>query len=473
MPKNATIELEKSVPNDPSGKVLLQAENDGSPRLGLTVPRSGEEFGEGPEFIGQVSPANEERREFEAWGTIEVADRDDDIIAIEGIKHKLEKMLRRGSGGAPLILNHSHHVVGTVFDAKVVKYSLVDGRKVPAVYITGKVFKDYRLDDSVWKDVLDGKLNSISIGGKSYLEDRRCDRDGKCAKVILDMEPTEWSLCSTPKLPLAKITEVFKGEIEGELVLVERVRKHILDHYREHGLSGKCDPCTELVRDISKGLDGGIDGGTEEDTSLNIAKSMLDEALTQYDYWYGGVFTPAIMPMDTMDKQDVEHMNEDDKKTVQDIVKSELATFAVDFQKSMDAMVADVKKSLSTSTDETKGEVMGSNPKMPPSDASKSLEYSQEYQETVKAEVAKAKDDILKSLSAQLPDMVNSATKEVAKASEKGTATASASAKTDSPVGDVRKSGIDASAANENKDPMMDAIANAWKTGDTSSITRY
>lgn len=461
-----------SVENDPEGKVILTATNDGSARTGFTVPYD-KEGGRGYDVIGGVSVLGTgEAREFEAWGTVEVEDKKKEIVEIEPLKAKLRLLAERGAGGAPLLFEHSHHVVGVVPEQKPAIYTMIDGRKVPAVYLRGRVFNHYRIDNEVWEKVKSGELNSISIGGRNYKERQMCNSQGECATVLSDLEPTEWSLTAIPAQPLAKITEVIKSEGEDGVVLLNaRVRKPVLDHYREFGVDGKCIPCLEVVRDIGKSINtGGVGGEDVEGKVLDITKSMLDKALTRYNEWYGGAEHGEIP------------MNDEDKKVVQDIVKAEMGSLSEDVKKSLnqfkDDLTKEISKSVITSTDTSKGEVMGSGSGTP-KDESKSLLYSDEYQntvkETVKAEVEKAASDILKSLSNQVQEMVALSVKDVSKAG-KGDEKGNVGSATPSPAsGDVRKSGADIEAAGgtADPDPFTNEIKNAWSTGDISGVSRY
>ena len=103
---------------------------------------------------------DEEQRQFQGWATVEIRDKDKELIPMDVLEPQMDKFMRRG---APISLNHSNWMVGTVKD-----YSFRKNEETgkPGLYILGQVHRDFPIDDDTWKSIQDGSLDEMSIAGQ-------------------------------------------------------------------------------------------------------------------------------------------------------------------------------------------------------------------------------------------------------------------------------------------------------------------
>jgi len=140
--------------------------------------------------LKDISIDNPGERIFSGWGSVEVIDRQGDIIPIEEFEPVMKIIVERG---APIIDSHSNHVVG-----KILKYSFKNNRQgEKGLYLTGKIYNHYPSDDIIWKKILNHDITGFSLGGKAGNKTPVCDFDG-CHNVVTDIEAWEFSVVETP-----------------------------------------------------------------------------------------------------------------------------------------------------------------------------------------------------------------------------------------------------------------------------------
>ena len=99
------------------------------------------------------------------------------------------------------------------------EYTDKDGEVYPAIKVTGKIHKNYELDNDIWQKIKSGEYKGLSFGGatKSDREPMRM-KDGSIAYSLKDLEHYEVAVCRDPAVPLALITEfntLAKAAVDG------------------------------------------------------------------------------------------------------------------------------------------------------------------------------------------------------------------------------------------------------------------
>jgi hypothetical protein len=107
---------------------------------------------------------DDDMRKFSCWGSVEVVDRQKEIIPIDEVYKIMDIWMDRGS---PIMFNHSNRQVG-----KGLNWRPADKNGKPGVLITGLIFKHYKEDDDIWEGIKNKNFEGLSIGGKSLLKEK-------------------------------------------------------------------------------------------------------------------------------------------------------------------------------------------------------------------------------------------------------------------------------------------------------------
>jgi len=121
--------------------------------------------------------------------------------------------------GAPISDTHSNRIIGKGINYSKTVYKDSDGTEYPAIMVTGKIHKNYELDNDIWSKIKSGEYKGLSFGGatKSDREPMRM-KDGSIAYSLKDLEHYEVAVCRDPAVPLALITEyntLAKSAVDG------------------------------------------------------------------------------------------------------------------------------------------------------------------------------------------------------------------------------------------------------------------
>ena len=160
---------------------------------------------------------SEDDRFFEGILTVEMKDKQGEITIVDELYKVLPIWMDRG---APITDTHSNRVVGKGINFAKTSAQDAEGNVYPAIKITGKIHKDYELDDDIWKKIQNGTYKGLSFGGatKSDREPVKM-KDGSIAYALTDLEHYEVAVCEDPAVPLALITHtnpLSKAVIEHE-----------------------------------------------------------------------------------------------------------------------------------------------------------------------------------------------------------------------------------------------------------------
>mgnify|MGYP003147686571 CR=1 FL=1 len=164
-----------------------------------------------------LTAVNTGERYFEGFLTVQVKDKQGEVTIVDELMKVLPVWIDRG---APISDTHSNRIIGKGINYSKVEYKDKDGEIYPAIKVTGKIHKNYELDNDIWQKIKSGEYKGLSFGGatKSDREPMRM-KDGSIAYSLKDLEHYEVAVCRDPAVPLALITEfntLAKAVVDGE-----------------------------------------------------------------------------------------------------------------------------------------------------------------------------------------------------------------------------------------------------------------
>ena len=147
---------------------------------------------------------NSEDRFFEGYLTVEVKDKQGEITIVDELYKVLPVWMDRG---APISDTHSNRIIGKGINFARATYKS-EGQEIPAIKITGKIHKNYELDNEIWSKIKSGEYKGLSFGGATKANRTpKVMKDGSVAYQLTDLEHYEVAVCKDPAVPLALITD--------------------------------------------------------------------------------------------------------------------------------------------------------------------------------------------------------------------------------------------------------------------------
>lgn len=152
-----------------------------------------------------LQPVNSEDRYFEGYLTIEMKDKQGEITIVDELIKVLPVWMDRG---APISDTHSNRIIGKGINYAKTVYKADDGTEYPAIKITGKIYKNYELDNDIWQKIKSGEYKGLSFGGATRTNRTPVVmKDGTVAYALKELEHYEVAVCREPAVPLALITD--------------------------------------------------------------------------------------------------------------------------------------------------------------------------------------------------------------------------------------------------------------------------
>ena len=93
-----------------------------------------------------LEAVNSDERYFEGILTVQMKDKQGEITITDELMKVLPVWMDRG---APISDTHSNRIVGKGINFARLEIES-EGRSIPAIKITGKIHKNYDLDDAIW-----------------------------------------------------------------------------------------------------------------------------------------------------------------------------------------------------------------------------------------------------------------------------------------------------------------------------------
>jgi len=152
-----------------------------------------------------LHPIGGDQRFFEGYLTVQVKDKQGEITIVDELIKVLPIWMDRG---APISDTHSNRIIGKGISYAKTVYKSVEGDEYPAIKITGKIHKDYHLDDEIWGKIKSGEYKGLSFGGATKADRTpKIMKDGSVAYELKSLEHYEVAVCKDPAVPLALITD--------------------------------------------------------------------------------------------------------------------------------------------------------------------------------------------------------------------------------------------------------------------------
>ncbi len=145
---------------------------------------------------------DDETRLIQGYASVEVMDRQGDLVPIDAMKEAMIKYMERGG---LLLYGHQNKPIGKVLGWEIEEEPRYG---VPAVKIIGQINKGYKLEDEVWKLIKERQITGFSIGGTAIQVDTEKTAEGVDARVLKKIELSEISLVVEPANQGAVITAV-------------------------------------------------------------------------------------------------------------------------------------------------------------------------------------------------------------------------------------------------------------------------
>lgn len=259
---------DKWVVTSEAGKVLGTHDSKESAARQLRAIESNKELSE------TDGAGLDDQRTIEGWISTEVIDKQNDLVPVDELEKAFIKYLNRGG---PIMDRHSGKHVGKFTEYK--KATNPSSGK-PGIWAKGAIFRDYTVDDEVWRKVKSGEYGGFSIGGRSLKNNLVC-KDGVCFNQTGQIEQWEVSTVPRPANQFALITgynvlakEDGSQEPEIEIYInpVETKKEEVIH----------MTPITEIHKDgsitVKHGCGCGGNGGTAplEPPTGDIVKMALE-----------------------------------------------------------------------------------------------------------------------------------------------------------------------------------------------------
>ena len=148
---------------------------------------------------------NSDERYFEGLLTVQMKDKQGEITIVDELYKVLPVWIDRG---APISDTHSNRIVGKGINYSRTTVKSDDGSVLPAIKITGKIFKNYELDNVIWDKIKNNEYKGLSFGGATRSARSPIKmKDGSTAYALSDLEHYEVAVCKDPAVPMAIITD--------------------------------------------------------------------------------------------------------------------------------------------------------------------------------------------------------------------------------------------------------------------------
>jgi HK97 family phage prohead protease len=220
---------------------------------------------------------SEDDRIVAGWASVEILDSQGDIIPIEEIERAMYILMDRGG---QILYGHGNKPIGKILKWEIRKHPEADAN---GLWVVAKIYKDYPLDDEVWRLVKEGQLKGFSIGAqgrkeKRVLKDKSVNLPDS-VNVVRDLNLMEISIVPTPANPLATIEQVnyiAKGmdggdkKLDLDAILAKyKIDKAVFDKTEGCGL---CYEISQIIKDV-----GDIDVGVRVWRAMKMMKDYIPE----------------------------------------------------------------------------------------------------------------------------------------------------------------------------------------------------
>ena len=159
-------------------------------------------------MFSEIIKIDEVNRRFEAYTSVEIVDKQGQIVPIEKLSDAILDFL---SVGGPLTLEHTHKIVGKAINAYEADF---EGKR--AIKIIGEIYKGKQIYDDVWSRILSGELKGLSIGGGGEFTLRPVEVEGRLAYEMSDVPLLSIGITRSPANYLSLITATSMAKSDSE-----------------------------------------------------------------------------------------------------------------------------------------------------------------------------------------------------------------------------------------------------------------
>ena len=155
--------------------------------------------------LKSMESVKSDERYFEGLLTVQMKDKQGEVTIVDELYKVLPIWIDRG---APISDTHSNRIVGRGINYARTVVKNDKGEELPAIRITGKIFKNYELDNVIWNKIKSGEYKGLSFGGATRTNRAPIVmKDGSIAYALKDLEHYEVAVCKDPAVPMALITD--------------------------------------------------------------------------------------------------------------------------------------------------------------------------------------------------------------------------------------------------------------------------
>ena len=155
--------------------------------------------------LKSMETVGSDERYFEGLLTVQMKDKQGEITIVDELYKVLPIWIDRG---APISDTHSNRIVGKGINYSRTTVKNEQGEELPAIKITGKIFKNYELDNVIWEKIKSKEYQGLSFGGATRSARSPIKmKDGSIAYALSDLEHYEVAVCKDPAVPMAIITD--------------------------------------------------------------------------------------------------------------------------------------------------------------------------------------------------------------------------------------------------------------------------
>lgn len=152
-------------------------------------------------YINELQVVDDDERKFAGWATVEVVDRQGEVLNIDDVTKIMDVIMKRGGA---IIDSHTNRVVGKLLNWQKTLHPMT---QKDAIRVTGMIFKDYVIDNVVWDKIKEKIYKGLSFGGSS-LKKIPSIEGGRPIETLRQLEGYEISVCENPANPHALIDDI-------------------------------------------------------------------------------------------------------------------------------------------------------------------------------------------------------------------------------------------------------------------------
>ena len=200
----------------------------------------------------------------------ELVDKQGEVTVQKMLFEKLQKFLK---SSASMQDSHTNHTIGKWTEFRMITITDKEGRDVYGIYGKGWLYKDNYFADRVWEKIQKEEYEGISFGGEGTdMPEMVMTKDGKRAFKLNGLEIAEVSLCPTPAVPWALITNY---NTLAKSYTMDELNKLQLTHRRDEKLVLQCKDNHCYVNDVGDYAEN-ISNYIKQKTDNNINMTESD-----------------------------------------------------------------------------------------------------------------------------------------------------------------------------------------------------